>query len=248
MSKKTQFSKDKIQQNLDKLKKENLELKRQLQKQGQITKSLKEKEILLKEIHHRVKNNMQIISSLLNLQAKTIKDQSIQQKFYQCRSRIKAMALVHDRLYRSSSLEKINFSDYIETLAVHLMSIHESSKRDIKLDLDLDELYLDIKQSIPLGLITNELISNSFKHAFPEQSLFNDISSQQKKVHVALKKKNKTAELLVRDNGIGLPENYTKKLKDSLGMNLVHDLVSQLRGEMKMDIEEGTAVKIHFSF
>jgi two-component sensor histidine kinase len=144
-------------------------------------------------------------------------------------------------------MEKIDFADYIRTMATHMMSIHEISERCIKLELDLDEIFLDINQSIPLGLITHELISNSFQHAFPEQSLFNDINQREKRVQVTLKKnKDQKAELLVKDNGVGLPENYKDRLKTSLGMILVKDLVTQLKGEMSIDQRIGTAVKIKF--
>lgn len=216
-------------------------------KEEQIKKSLKEKEALLKEIHHRVKNNMQIISSLINLQANTTKDTKVKQKFFQCRSRIKAMALVHERLYRSSSLSKIDFSSYIQTLSTHLMSLNQASEKGINLHLNLDEIYLDISKSIPLGLITNEIISNSFRHAFPEQSLFNKITEEPKKVQVNLKKKeNNEIELMVKDNGMGLPENFKDKARESLGMSLIQDLVKQIKGKIKIDGSKGTTVKINF--
>jgi PAS domain S-box-containing protein len=218
-----------------------------MKKEEQIKKSLKEKEALLKEIHHRVKNNMQIISSLINLQASTTNDPNVKQKFNQCRSRIKAMALVHDRLYRSSSLSKIDFSNYIRTLATHLMSLNQASERNIELDLELDKIYLDIAKSIPLGLITNELISNSFKHAFPEPSLFNQITKEPKKVQVNLKKnRNNEIELVVKDNGIGLPENFKDKANKSLGINLIQDLVKQIKGNLMIDRTQGTVFKINF--
>ncbi len=217
-------------------------------KEEQIKKSLKEKEVLLKEIHHRVKNNMQIISSLLNLQAMNIQEEDIKQILNQCRSRIKAMSLVHDKLYRSSSLAKINISNYIETLATHLMSINNTYERNIKLHFDMDEIYFDINESIPLGLITNELISNSLKHAFPPQSLFNNTNKEPNKILISIKKgEDKNIELTVEDNGIGLPKNFEEKSKNSLGMNLVMDLVKQIKGKMKIEGSDGTSFKIIFS-
>ncbi|MCD6516571.1 MAG: PAS domain-containing protein [Candidatus Aminicenantes bacterium] len=217
-------------------------------KEAQIKKSLEEKEVLLKEIHHRVKNNMQIISSLLNLQAKNIQEEGIKQIFNQCRSRIKAMSLVHDKLYKSSSLEKINFSNYTKTLTMHLMSINNTSERSIKLHFDMDEICLDINESIPLGLITNELVSNSLKHAFPSQSLFNNINKEPKQISVSLKKKKgKNIELTVKDNGVGLPNNFEEKTENSLGMNLVMDLVEQIKGKLKIDSLNGACFKITFS-
>ncbi len=217
-------------------------------KEEQIKKSLKEKEVLLKEIHHRVKNNMQIISSLLNLQAQSIQDKDIKQIFNQCRSRIKAMSLVHDKLYRSSSLAKINFSNYVETLVTHLMSVNKTFENNIKMHFDMDEIYIDINESIPLGLITNELVSNSLKHAFPPQSLFNNINKEPKRVSISIKKKKDTnAELTVKDNGVGLPKNFEEKSKNSLGMNLVMDLVKQIKGEIKIDGSDGSCFKVIFS-
>jgi len=217
------------------------------EKEEQTEKALKEKEILLKEINHRVKNNMQIISSLLNIQLNFIKDPSIKQIFNQCRSRIKAISLVHDRLYRSDSLEKINFSRYIQTLVTHLMSVYEISPRFIKMHLNLDDIDLDVNKGIPLALITNELVSNSFKHAFPDQSLFKNINKEQNRINVNLKKKNGSAEFIVKDNGIGLPENFNEKTNKSLGMQLVQDLVKQINGKIKIDSRKGTSIKIIFS-
>jgi two-component system, sensor histidine kinase PdtaS len=217
------------------------------EKEEQTEKALKEKEILLKEIHHRVKNNMQIISSLLNIQSNFIKDPSIKQIFNQCRSRIKAISLVHERLYRCDSLEKIDFSHYIQTLVIHLMSLYEISERYINLQLNLDHIDLDVNKGIPLALITNELLSNSLQHAFPDQSLFRNTHKEQNRININLKKRNGNVEFIVKDNGIGLPRNFNEKTTKSLGMQLVRDLVKQINGKIKIDSRKGTNIKINFS-
>ena len=131
---------------------------------------------------------------------------------------------------------------------MHLMSINNTSERSIKLHFDMDEICLDINESIPLGLITNELVSNSLKHAFPSQSLFNNINKEPKQISVSLKKKKgKNIELTVKDNGVGLPNNFEEKTENSLGMNLVMDLVQQIKGKLKIDNSNGACFKITFS-
>ncbi|MCD6224594.1 MAG: GAF domain-containing protein, partial [Deltaproteobacteria bacterium] len=135
---------------------------------GNITKALKEKELMLKEIHHRVKNNMQVISSLINLQAGRIEDQDYKNMFDEIRDRIRSMALVHEQLYRSRDLAYINLKDYITQLTGRLMRSYSIAPGKIELKIDANDLYIGIDKAVPCGLITNELISNALKYAFPD--------------------------------------------------------------------------------
>jgi PAS domain S-box-containing protein len=204
----------------------------------QIKKSLKDKEILLKEIHHRVKNNLMIISSLLNLQSGYIKDTESQDIFKESQNRARSMALIHERLYQSTDQKKINFGDYIQTLSKELFRAYVADSRLIELDIDVEDIMLDINTTIPLGLILNELITNSLKHAFPEGT--------SGKVHVDLHLKDDHYEITVKDNGIGFPENIDYENTDTLGLKLVNSLTGQIDGEIDMEHGEGTTFKIRF--
>ena len=205
----------------------------------QIKASLREKEVLLKEIHHRVKNNMQVIISLLNLQSKHVKDKRDWEIFKDSQNRIKSMALIHDKLYQSKDLASINFAEYIENLARHLFNTYRVSSSAIKLVADIKDVPLDINTAIPCGLIINELISNSLKYAFPD--------GREGEIQIKLyASKDDTFSLIVRDNGIGLPEDLDFRNTKSLGLQVVVALVEQLKGTIELDRSEGTAFKIVF--
>ena len=205
----------------------------------QIRASLREKEVLLKEIHHRVKNNMQVIISLLNLQSKHVKDKRDWEIFKDSQNRIKSMALIHDKLYQSKDLASINFAEYIENLARHLFNTYSVSSSAIKLVADIKDVPLDIDTAIPCGLIINELISNSLKYAFPD--------GREGEIQIKLyASKDDTFSLIVRDNGIGLPEDLDFRNTKSLGLQVVVALVEQLKGTIELDRSEGTAFKIVF--
>ncbi len=200
--------------------------------------SLKEKEILLKEVHHRVKNNMQVISSLFSLQAKYLKDKEAVQFLKECQNRIKSMALVHENLYRSKDLVNVNFSDYIKKLANLL---YDSYKPNTKVDLKLDveDIFLDIETAIPCGLIINELVSNAFKHAFPE--------GKQGEIRVSMHLISENeVELIIQDTGIGLPKDFSIEKVNSLGLKLVKLLTEQLDGSLEIIKNQGTKFKIKF--
>ena len=209
------------------------------QAQGQLRKSLKEKEILLREIHHRVKNNMQIISSLLRLQAQSIKDENAQEQFEVSQNRIRSMALIHDSLYRSQDLARVDFSDYLRKLTLHLKSIFGPKAERIEIKLDLDEIFFEINTAIPCGLIINELVSNCMKHAFPDDT-HGEISIRMKKDKTGLH------TLFIRDSGIGFPEDFDFQAINTLGMNIVTDLVMQLGGRISLERGRGTEFKISF--
>ncbi len=201
--------------------------------------SLVEKEVLLREIHHRVKNNLQIISSLLNLQSRHVEDELALDMFQESRNRVRSMALVHEKLYRSDDLAKVNFCEYIRSLGRQLIISYGSNSTAIDLDVSGKNVFLDINTSIPCGLIINELISNSLKHAF---------SGREKgKIWVVLRsEKNGRYKLEVSDDGVGLPKNLDVTKTDTLGLQLVTMLVEQLQGTLSIDNKEGTSVEIVF--
>ncbi|HZX10472.1 MAG TPA: PAS domain S-box protein, partial [Acidobacteriota bacterium] len=187
-----------------------------------IKKSLQEKEVLLKEIHHRVKNNMQVISSLINIQARRIKDPKAQEMFKATRNRVMSMAMVHERLYRSEDLSGIDFSKYIERMAVHLMSYYRELSQNIELKKEIENIFLDVTKAVPLGLITNELLTNALKHAFPK--------NKKGEIKIKFNKKGKTYHLTIRDNGVGFPKDLDFRKANSMGMDLVNSLVTQING------------------
>ena len=165
-----------------------------------LEKTIEEKDLLMKEIYHRVKNNLMVISSLLNLQSSYIKDKNTQEIFKESQNRAKSMALIHEKLYKSGDLKHIDFAEYIENLSNDLYYAYTKDKQKVKLLLDVDELTLDVETSIPLGLILNELLTNSLKHAFPE--------GREGKIIVEMHREhNGRFKLSVSDNGIGFPEN-----------------------------------------
>jgi PAS domain S-box-containing protein len=208
--------------------------------QEKIEKSLEEKELLLKEIHHRVKNNMQIISSLLTLQSSSLSDKKIIEVFGQCQDRIKSMALVHEKLYQTEDFSMINFKEYIKTLTKSLFDSYREGENEINLKIDVKDVFLDIDTAIPLGLIINELISNSLKHAFSK--------NQGGEIGVFLNKRDEENFILkVWDNGIGFPEELDFRNTESLGLQLVTLLVEkQLKGEIDLNKNELTEFCVTF--
>jgi len=204
-----------------------------------IKASLSEKEVLLREIHHRVKNNMQIISSLINLQSRDIKDEKTLDIFKESRDRIRSMALVHEKLYRSRDFARIDFGQYIQSLAVHLFHSYRVNANLIKLKIEVEDIFLDINTAVPSGLLINELVSNSLKHAFP--------GGRKGELKIGLSKdKDDKFTLIVKDNGVGFPENLDYRNTDSFGMQLVNMLVEQLNGSLRLERKEGTKFTIEF--
>ncbi|AEG18394.1 PAS domain S-box protein [Methanobacterium paludis] len=201
-----------------------------------VKKSLKEKELLLMEIHHRVKNNLMVISSLLNMQSRQIKDKEVLSLLKDSQSRARSMALIHEKLY-SSNLKQINFGEYIQDFTEELFKTY-STNPNVTLKMDVEDRMLDINTSIPLGLIVNELISNSLKYAFA--------SEDKGTVTVKFHKKNDTYTLTVGDDGVGIPDNIDCLNTESLGMKLVTSLTEQLDGELKIDTTKGTCFNISF--
>jgi PAS domain S-box-containing protein len=200
--------------------------------------SLEEKEMLLKEIHHRVKNNLMIISSLLNLQSSYIKDKTSKGIFKESQNRARSMALIHERLYQATDLKRIEFGDYIRTLAKELFRTYAGDFGLIELKINVEDIFLDINTAIPLGLIVNELITNSLKHAFPE--------GMKGEINVDFHPKDDHYEFTVKDNGIGLSQNLDFQNTDSLGLQIINNLTSQIDGEIELNRSLGTEFKITF--
>ncbi|NES04261.1 MAG: PAS domain S-box protein, partial [Okeania sp. SIO2F4] len=207
----------------------------------QIKASLAEKEVLLKEIHHRVKNNLQVISSLLRLQSRYIQDENVMEMLKESQNRVRSMALVHEHLYQSKDLSRIDFSEYIRNLASHIFQAYEVKARGVKLNVKVVPVFLNIDTVVPCGLIINELVSNSLKYAFPEESV-GDIS-----IDFNYQQNNQNKFILqVSDNGIGFPEDLDYQNSGSLGLRLVCSLVRQLKGEIERLNQVGTVFKITF--
>jgi two-component sensor histidine kinase len=199
--------------------------------------SLEEKEALLKEIHHRVKNNLQLISSLLSLQASKIADPSVAELFADSRNRVRSMALVHENLYRAGNFARISMEAHIQNLCAHLVRVYGGYSRNVKLVTDVEDLQLGIDRAVSCGLIINELVSNALKHAFPDD--------RTGRVEVALSRQGeKRCVLTVRDDGVGLPPGYGDS--DTLGLQLIQDLTQQLRGNIAVSHDRGTSFTISF--
>ncbi len=204
-----------------------------------IKASLAEKEVLLKEIHHRVKNNLQVISSLLRLQSRYIQDRRTIEMLKESQNRVRSMALVHEQLYQSQDLSKINFAEYIHNLANNLFQAYEVNEKGVKLRMNIEVVYLNIDTAVHCGLIINELVSNSLKYGF--------IDRQKGEVYIECSVTNQQFMLTVRDNGIGFPANLDFRNSCSLGLRLVCSLVNQLRGTIELNSSKGTAIAITFT-
>ncbi|WP_066425826.1 PAS domain S-box protein [Anabaena sp. 4-3] len=210
------------------------------QAEEKIKASLREKEVLLKEIHHRVKNNLGIVSSLLQMQSRRTQESQATAILRDSQNRIASIALVHEKLYRSDDLANIDFAQYIPDLTTHLFDSYNVSSNDIQLNIQVEDISLDIETAIPCGLIINELVSNALKYAFPIHRLG--------EIQVRLwLEDNHTLILIVRDNGVGLPAEFDSKKSKTLGMTLIQGLVKQLRGNLEINSQQGTEFKITFT-
>lgn len=201
---------------------------------GLLEQSLSEKVVLLKEIHHRVKNNLQIVSSMLYLQGKEIKDERDRELFADSQSRVRSMALIHERLYQSEDLNQVDFSQYVPSLVETLFSTYRNEDQHVSLCIEVEDLMLDLDRAIPCGLMINELVANSLKYAFP--------TGQAGKISIHLRlKDNELVELVVADDGIGLPVEFDIKNSNTLGLQLIHILTRQLSGSLSVRKGEGGA-------
>lgn len=204
-----------------------------------LKQALNEKEILLKEVYHRVKNNLQVVSSLINLQAGNVKNEATGDLLKQSADRIKAMALLHEKLYQSKDLAKIDFKDYIRSLVDHLLFGYGTHASKIAVNLQVDQVHLNVDTAIPCGLIINELLSNALKHAFPGE--------KRGEINISFTQSQGELVLVIADNGIGIPGQLDINKSASLGLQLVNTLINQLMGRMTIDRGTGTAFTLRFA-
>jgi two-component sensor histidine kinase/CheY-like chemotaxis protein len=199
---------------------------------AQLNTSLHEKELLLKEIHHGVKNNLQIVSSLLNIQSRQITDPAVLAMIAESQNRVKAMALVHERLYRSDDISSIEIADYVKFMGTSLIKFYGITSAQVRLEVDMPGIRFDINRAIPLGLIINELLSNALKHAFP--------AGRKGKITVTGNRDDKVVRISVSDDGAGIPASLDWENTSSLGLHLVNSLTDQISGTIELDRSSGT--------
>jgi two-component sensor histidine kinase/predicted hydrocarbon binding protein len=203
--------------------------------------SLNEKEFLIKEIHHRVKNNLQIISSLLNLQAAGIDDRETKEKYTESIGRIKSMAIIHELLYQSKDLSNIKIKKYLQELVSYIGNTYNIGKQiQLNLHVDTEHEFINLDKAIPCGIIINELLSNAFKHAFENRK-------RDGIINIELRENKGRYKLIVSDNGAGLPHSINVKTSGTLGLQLINSLVEQLSGDLEINTKKGTSFVISFS-
>jgi PAS domain S-box-containing protein len=201
--------------------------------------TLKEREVLLQEIHHRVKNNLQVISSLINMQIRKLEAGDNRDALEECRTRVQAIALIHEKLYQSHDYARIPFAEYAQSLAVSVFETANVSPAQVELALEMDDIELGVDQAIPCGLVLNELITNALKHGFKD--------GRSGKLRIALSRQpGAQAQLCVANDGIELPEGFESTSPRSLGMQLVTTLAAQLNGELEIDRRSGTCFLLTF--
>jgi two-component sensor histidine kinase len=202
-----------------------------------IRSALREKDILLREIHHRVKNNMQVVSSLLNLQASRTEDPATKAILEESRQRVRSIAIIHEKLYNSANLANIDLAVYLKSLADELLRSY--GRPEVSCDIDVEAIPFEIDKAIPTGLIVNELLTNSLRHAFPPGT--------QGTVSVHLRSLgDENVELVVRDDGVGFPAGIDIHSATTMGLAIVRTLVEQMHGTLTMDASRGTACTIRF--
>ena len=204
----------------------------------ELRSSLKEKVILLKEVHHRVKNNLQIVSSMLNLQMDQIADQQALALFKESQSRVRSIALFHEKLYQSKDLAHVDIAEYLKGLTTVLFATYGVNPGDILLSIEAEDVPLGVDEAISCGLIVNELVSNSLKHAFP--------AGRKGRIQVLLRRKGASALLEVSDDGVGVPETIDFRNPSTLGLRLVCILTEQVRGTIQLQRSAGTKFSIRF--
>jgi PAS domain S-box-containing protein len=204
----------------------------------ELKSSLKQKEALLREVHHRVNNNLQIITSLLNLQSSKLEDGKSRDILMTSQSRIKSMAMIHDKLYKSQDLDSINIKNYLKEYISDIFSLYEVDKNIINYQMDVEDLNLGIDTAIPLGLVINELLINIIKYAFPK--------GQKGNINIEFNLKDDIYTLIIEDDGVGLPENINPNNTETLGLQMANSLISQLEGTMEFSKDNGTKFKVIF--
>jgi len=216
------------------------ELEQQLhQKNLEIEKLQNEKALLFREVNHRVKNNLQFITSLLNLQGRYEKDARLKSLLLESRNRINSMSIVHQKIEQENSSLGVDMRIYTQTLIDSLFFAFKVNKHEIKVIQYITPLHLNVDWAMPIGIILNELISNIIKHAYPE--------SKKGSISITLKVVNQVLEIVVRDNGVGLNEGFNVKKSNSFGLQLVHSMVEQLKGDIRFVNEFGLIVNMQFT-
>ncbi len=217
----------------------SLDIDNRRQMETALRASLHEKEVLLQEIHHRVKNNLQIISSLVGMQMRRLQDASSRETLEQCQHRVQAIALIHEKLYQSSSLASVPLPDYVRSLTQDIMRAASNSATSVSLDFTIADITLPIDTAIPCGLILNELITNALKHAFPD--------GRPGRIHISIAQPDASRlQLAVIDNGVGLPAGIDVRHCRTMGLQLVNTLAGQLAAELEVKVAEGTCVQLTF--
>ena len=225
----TQIAYEELQKRTDKLQEAN----------ERIQASLREKEVLLKEVHHRVKNNLQIVSSLLSLQSRFIEDEQMLEVFNESQNRLRSMVLIHERLYQSEDLARVDFAEYVAQLAADLFRSYQVDPGRIRLEVDIDSILLEVDMAVPCGLIVNELVNNALKYAFPSQ--------REGRICICVHRSaGGEFTLTIRDNGVGLSAEVDFFHTETLGLQLVNTLVKQLNGRLEVDCSDGTGIEITF--
>lgn len=208
-----------------------------LQEKNEIVEhSLREKDVLMREIHHRVQNNLQFVSSLLNMQSRQVTDEQTLEILKSCKQRIQSMALIHQKLYQEDSLKGIRIENYVQNLVESLQTSYSVDQSKIKTQLDVEPLEIDINSAISLGLILSELITNSYKYAFPDES--------EGEIRISLQQNGQDLLTLVSDNGVGIPDQYWDKESSSFGLKLVKSLAKKLKAELDFSSVQGTQVEL----
>lgn len=208
------------------------------EKNNEIEKSLVEKEFLMKEIHHRVKNNLQIVSSLLSLQSNFIKDELALEAVKDSQNRVHSMSLIHQSLYTEENLSSINIEEYISKLLLNLCNSYNTSEKNISITHSISPLFIDVDTVVPIGLIINEIITNAIKHAF--------IGKQNGLIKITLFEENDLLKIYVFDNGIGMPEKNDNK--NSFGLKLINAFLKKLNGTIKTTVEDGTKIELTLNY
>ena len=208
--------------------------------EARIKTALREKEVLLREIHHRVKNNLAVVSSLLSLQSRHAKDEYHRRMFLESQDRIRSMGLAHEKLYQADNLSEINAKDYLGSLLHHLIQSVGNIGGAVQVNADIAEVDLDLETGVTLGFIVTELVTNALKHAFPDD--------RPGEISIALKEiDDSTLELCVSDDGVGLPEHIQFQNPDTLGLDLVNIFCRQLRCHLQLKRDRGTKLILRFS-
>lgn len=214
-----------------------IDISNRIKAEQEIKEALNEREVLLAEIHHRVKNNLAVVSGIMQLQIFESEDEKLKEKLDVCQTRIKSIGLIHELLYQSSSFSRISFNKAIKRL-VEEISLMTKTDKQIDVNVNLEKVDLNVNQAIPFTLILNELLTNVYKHAFPDQG--------SGRIDLTLKEKGDRVHLILKDNGVGLPEDVTIKNVSSLGFKLVEVLSKQLNADLKYESDGGSTFNLSF--